>query len=135
MAETLLIVFIVFLVLGAPIGMALGIGPLAAAVAYPALNAIVIPSRFVALLSDSFIILAAPLFILAGNIAARGGVARAIIDLATVLVGRFRGGLAYVNIVDSMFFGGISGSAGGGFAPLRPFLVPQMGCKGYDPDF
>ncbi|OGK84580.1 MAG: hypothetical protein A2X52_12130 [Candidatus Rokubacteria bacterium GWC2_70_16] len=87
------------------------------------------------LLSDSFIILAAPLFILAGNIAARGGIARAIIDLATVLVGRFRGGLAYVNIVDSMIFGGISGSAVADVSALGTFLIPQMVRKGYDKDF
>ncbi|HSF03623.1 MAG TPA: TRAP transporter large permease subunit, partial [Solirubrobacterales bacterium] len=95
MAETLLIVFVVFVVLGMPIGIALGAGTLAAALFFPTLNPIIIPTRFVGLLSDSFLILAAPLFILAGNIAARGGVARAIIDFATVLVGRFRGGLAY----------------------------------------
>jgi len=89
----------------------------------------------VGLLSDSFIILAAPLFILAGNIAARGGIARAIIDLATVLVGRFRGGLAYVNIVDSMIFGGISGSAVADVSALGTFLIPQMVRKGYDKDF
>jgi C4-dicarboxylate transporter DctM subunit len=134
-AETLLIVFVVFVVLGAPIGLALGIGTLVTAAAYPALNSIVIPSRLVGLLSDSFIILAAPLFILAGNIAARGGVARAIIDLATALVGRFRGGLAYVNVADSMFFGGISGSAVADVSALGTFLIPQMVRKGYDKDF
>jgi tripartite ATP-independent transporter DctM subunit len=135
MAETLLIVFVVFVVLGMPIGIALGVGTLAAALVYPALNPIIIPTRFVGLLSDSFLLLAAPLFILAGNIAARGGVARAIIDLATVLVGRFRGGLAYVNIVDSMVFGGISGSAVADVSALGTFLVPQMVRKGYDRDF
>lgn len=135
MAETLLIVFVVFVILGTPIGLALGVGTLAAATFFTALNPIVIPSRFVALLSDSFIILAAPLFILAGNIAARGGVARAIIDLATVLVGRFRGGLAYVNILDSMVFGGISGSAVADVSALGTFLIPQMVRKGYDRDF
>jgi C4-dicarboxylate transporter DctM subunit len=134
-AETLLIVFVAFVILGMPIGIALGAGTLAAAVLYPALNPIIIPSRFVALLSDSFIILAAPLFILAGNVAARSGVARAIIDLATVLVGRFRGGLAYVNIVDSMIFGGISGSAVADVSALGTFLIPQMVRKGYDRDF
>jgi C4-dicarboxylate transporter DctM subunit len=134
-AETLLIVFVVFVVLGMPIGIALGVGALGAALIYPALNPIIIPTRFVGLLSDSFLLLAAPLFILAGNIAARGGVARAIIDLATVLVGRFRGGLAYVNIVDSMIFGGISGSAVADVSALGTFLVPQMVRKGYDRDF
>ena len=135
MAETLLTVFVVFVVLGMPVGIALGVGTLAAATLYPALNPIIIPTRFVGLLSDSFLILAAPLFILAGNIAARGGVARAIIDLATVLVGRFRGGLAYVNIVDSMIFGGISGSAVADVSALGTFLIPQMVRKGYDKDF
>jgi tripartite ATP-independent transporter DctM subunit len=134
-AETLLIVFVVFVVLGTPIGIALGVGTLTAAIFYPALNPIIIPSRMVGLLSDSFIILAAPLFILAGNIAARGGIARAIIDLATVLVGRFRGGLAYVNVLDSMIFGGISGSAVADVSALGTFLIPQMVRKGYDKDF
>jgi C4-dicarboxylate transporter DctM subunit len=134
-AETLLIVFVLFVVLGMPIGIALGMGTLAAALWYPALNPIIIPTRFVGLLSDSFLLLAAPLFILAGNLAARSGVARAIIDLATVLVGRFRGGLAYVNIVDSMIFGGISGSAVADVSALGTFLIPQMVRKGYDRDF
>jgi C4-dicarboxylate transporter DctM subunit len=135
MAETLLIVFAIFVVLGTPVGIALGLGALAVASLYPILNPIIIPTRMVGLLSDSFIILAAPLFILAGNIAARGGIARVIIDLATVLVGRFRGGLAYVNILDSMLFGGISGSAVADVSALGTFLIPQMVRKGYDKDF
>ena len=102
---------------------------------FPALNPIIIPTRFVGLFSDSYLLLSAPLFILAGNIAARGGVARVIIDLATALVGRFRGGLAYVNVVDSMFFGGISGSAVADVSALGTFLIPQMVRKGYDLDF
>jgi C4-dicarboxylate transporter DctM subunit len=134
-AETLLIVFIVFLLLGMPISIALGVGALGAALVYPALHPIIIPTRFVGLLSDSFLLLSAPLFILAGNLAARGGVARAIIDLATALVGRFRGGLAYVNVVDSMLFGGISGSAVADVSALGTFLIPQMERKGYDRDF
>ena len=135
MAETLLIVFIVFILLGMPISIAMGVGALGAAMLYPALNPIIIPTRFVGLLSDSYLLLSAPLFILAGNIAARGGVARVIIDLATALVGRFRGGLAYVNVVDSMFFGGISGSAVADVSALGTFLIPQMVRKGYDLDF
>jgi C4-dicarboxylate transporter DctM subunit len=134
-AETLLIVFVLCIVLGMPISIAMGVGALGAAMLYPVLNPIIIPTRFVGLLSDSYLLLAAPLFILAGNIAARGGVARVLIDLATVLVGRFRGGLAYVNVLDSMFFGGISGSAVADVSALGTFLVPQMVRKGYDKDF
>ena len=135
MAEVLLIVFVIAIVLGMPISIAMGVGALGAAIFYPILNPIIIPTRFVGLLSDSYLLLAAPLFILAGNIAARGGVARVLIDLATVLVGRFRGGLAYVNVLDSMFFGGISGSAVADVSALGTFLVPQMVRKGYDKDF
>ena len=135
MAETLLIAFVVCLLIGMPISIAMGVGALAAAVLYPALNPIIIPTRFVGLLTDSYLLLSAPLFILAGNIAARGGVARVLIDLATVLVGRFRGGLAYVNVLDSMFFGGISGSAVADVSALGTFLIPQMVRKGYDKDF
>lgn len=135
MAETLLIVFVVFIVLGTPISIALGVGAFGAAMLYPVLNPIIVPTRFVGLLSDSYLLLSAPLFILAGNIAARGGVARVIIDLATVVVGRFRGGLAYVNVADSMVFGGISGSAVADVAALGTFLIPQMERKGYDRDF
>jgi len=135
MAETLLIAFVVCILIGMPISIAMGVGALTAAMFYPALNPIIIPTRFVGLLSDSYLLLSAPLFILAGNIAARGGVARVLIDLATVLVGRFRGGLAYVNVLDSMFFGGISGSAVADVSALGTFLVPQMVRKGYDKDF
>lgn len=135
MAEVLLIVFVISIVLGMPISIAMGVGALGAAIFYPILNPIIIPTRFVGLLSDSYLLLSAPLFILAGNIAARGGVARVLIDLATVLVGRFRGGLAYVNVLDSMFFGGISGSAVADVSALGTFLVPQMVRKGYDKDF
>jgi C4-dicarboxylate transporter DctM subunit len=135
MAEVLLIAFLIFILLGQPISIALGVGALVASFFYPALNPIIIPTRFVGLLSDSYLLLSAPLFILAGNIAARGGVARVIIDLATAIVGRFRGGLAYVNVVDSMFFGGISGSAVADVSALGTFLIPQMVRKGYDLDF
>jgi tripartite ATP-independent transporter DctM subunit len=134
-AEILLIVFVLCIVLGMPISIAMGVGALGAAMVYPVLNPIIIPTRFVGLLSDSYLLLSAPLFILAGNIAARGGVARVLIDLATALVGRFRGGLAYVNVLDSMFFGGISGSAVADVSALGTFLVPQMVRKGYDKDF
>src|SRR5262249_43781160 len=135
MAETLLIVFVVFIVLVMPISIALAVGALGAWIFSPVVNPIIIPTRLVGLLSDSYLLLSAPLFILAGNIAARGGVAHVLIDLAPVMVGRFRGGLAYVNVIDSMFFGGISGSAVADVSALGPLLIPQIVRKGYDLDF
>jgi len=135
MGIVLVLVFMIAIIAGVPIGMALAVGAFATALMFPIIKPILIPSKFVALLSDSYLLLAAPLFILAGNIAARGGVARVLIDLATALVGRFRGGLAYVNVCDSMFFGGISGSAVADVSALGTFLIPQMERKGYDREF
>lgn len=60
--------------------------------------------------------------------------AQALIDLATALVGRHRGGLAYVNILDSMIFCAISGSSVADVSALGTFLIPQMVRKGYDRD-
>ena len=135
MSVVLLVVFILAIICGVPIGMALAVGAFTTALLYPLVKPIIVPTKFVGLLSDSYLLLSAPLFILAGNIAARGGVARVLIDLATALVGRFRGGLAYVNIGDSMMFGGISGSAVADVSALGTFLIPQMERKGYDRDF
>ncbi len=78
-----------------------------------------------------FALLAMPLFILAGEIMNRAGVTRALIDLSMALVGRLRGGLGHVNIMTSVFFAGISGSAVADAAALSNTLVPAMRERGY----
>jgi tripartite ATP-independent transporter DctM subunit len=83
----------------------------------------------------SFSLLAIPFFIIAGEMMGRGGIALKLINLANVLVGRIRGGLAMVNVVESMFFGGISGSAGADVAATGTIMIPLMKQKGYDDDF
>ena len=60
---------------------------------------------------DVFALMAMPLFILAGEIMNRAGITRALVDLSMALLGRLKGGLGYVNILTSVFFAGISGSA------------------------
>jgi len=80
---------------------------------------------------DSFALLSMPLFILAGEIMNRAGVTRALIDLSMALVGRLRGGLGHVNIMTSVFFAGISGSAVADAAALSNTLVPAMRERGY----
>lgn len=84
---------------------------------------------------DSFALLAIPFFILAGQIMADGGIARRMIDFANIFVGRIRGGLAMVNILASMFFGGISGSSVADTASIGSILIPMMKKKGYDADY
>ncbi len=84
---------------------------------------------------DSFTLLAIPFFIVMGEIMSEGGISERIVDLANLLVGRFRGGLAYVNVIDSMFFGGISGSAVADVSSLGSIVIPMMVKQGYDEDF
>jgi tripartite ATP-independent transporter DctM subunit len=80
---------------------------------------------------DVFALMAMPLFILAGELMNRGGVTGALINLSMALVGRLRGGLGHVNILTSVFFAGISGSAVADAAALSNTLVPEMTRRGY----
>jgi tripartite ATP-independent transporter DctM subunit len=84
---------------------------------------------------DVFTFLAMPLFVLAGEAMTKGGVTRALIDLAMLAVGRLKGGLGYVNIASSVFLAGISGSAVADAAATTNTLVPAMKEKGYSADF
>ncbi len=80
---------------------------------------------------DVFALMAMPLFILAGELMNRGGITTALINLSMALVGRVRGGLGHVNILTSVFFAGISGSAVADAAALSNTLVPEMTRRGY----
>lgn len=84
---------------------------------------------------DSFALLAIPFFILSGQFMNRGGIARRLIDFAKVLVGRLPGGLAFVNIMSSMLFGAISGSAVAAASAIGGFMTPVMEKEGYDRNF
>lgn len=84
---------------------------------------------------NSFSLLAIPFFILAGEIMGAGGISRRIILFSNILIGRVRGGLAQVNVLASMFFGGISGSAVADVSSIGTMLIPMMKEKGYDDDY
>lgn len=84
---------------------------------------------------NSTSLMAIPFFILAGEIMGQGGISRRLISFANLAVGRLRGGLAQVNIVSSMFFGGISGSAIADVSSIGSMLIPMMKDSGYDDDY
>lgn len=84
---------------------------------------------------NTFSLLAIPFFILTGEIMNEGGMSQRLIRLANALIGRFRGGLALVNILSSMFFGGISGSAVADTSSIGSVMIPMMVRKGYDADY
>lgn len=84
---------------------------------------------------SNFTLLAIPFFIIMGEIMSAGKISDKIVDLANLIVGRFRGGLAYVNCLDSMFFGGISGSAVADVSSLGSVVIPLMAKQGYNREF
>lgn len=90
----------------------------------------ILPQRVLSQL-DVFTFLAMPLFILAGEMMSRGGITRALIDLAMLIVGRFRGGLGHVNVATSIFMSSMSGSAVADAAATASALVPEMSKRGY----
>jgi len=83
----------------------------------------------------NFSLLAIPFFIIMGEIMNEGGIAQRIVNLANLFVGRLPGGLALVNVLDSMFFGGISGSAVADVSSLGSIVIPMMKKQGYEPEF
>jgi C4-dicarboxylate transporter, DctM subunit len=84
---------------------------------------------------DNWILLAMPLFVLAGLLMNTAGISDRIFALARALVGHIRGGLGLVNVVDSMLFGGLSGSAVADSAALGSVIIPAMNKEGYPPAF
>ncbi len=84
---------------------------------------------------NQFPLLAIPLFLLAGEIMNRGGITQRLVGFANVLVGHFRGGLAHVNIVASILFAGLSGSAVADTSALGSILIPAMEKDGYSTRF
>jgi tripartite ATP-independent transporter DctM subunit len=135
-ALILALVFAALLFAGVPISFAIGSAAVAALLMSldPAAATTVIAQRMATGL-DSFALLAIPFFILAGQLMNRGGIARRLIDLAKVIVGRLPGGLAYVNILGSMLFGSISGSAVAAAAAIGGTMSPLMKKEGYDREF
>ena len=125
--------FIVLLLLRVPISFALIVASLATAI-YLGIPLMAVVQQMVQGVR-SFSLLAIPFFIIAGEIMGQGGISHRILLFANVLVGRVRGGLAQVNCLDSMFFGGISGSAVADVSSLGTIIIPMMKEKGYDDDF
>ena len=79
--------------------------------------------------------LAIPFFILAGEIMGAGSITNKLVKVADLLVGRYIGGFAQVNILASTFFGAVSGSATADVASIGSMLIPMMEKQGYDRDF
>jgi tripartite ATP-independent transporter DctM subunit len=136
MTGALVFICVVGLVLiNVPIAVALGIAAVIAIVATQGLAAL--PNLPIAMYqgATSFPLIAIPLFILAGAIMNTSGISRRLIDFCTALLGSMKGALAQVNVLTSMFFAEISGSAVADVAATGPILIPAMKKRGYPGPF
>lgn len=125
--------FILLLIFKVPVTFSLGIASIITAI-YVKMPLITVVSKMVKGIESSSL-LAIPFFILAGEIMGAGGISKRIIQFSNVLVGRVRGGLGLVNVLASMFFGGISGSAVADTSSIGAMLIPMMKDTGYDDDY
>lgn len=127
------VIFFLLLFAGVPVAFALG-GSVLYYFLADSVPLITLPQKMFAGM-NSFVLLCVPGFILAGNLMNQGGITYRIIDFANSLVGHIRGGLGQANIVASMVFAGISGTATADAASLGAILIPAMENEGYDTDF
>ncbi len=130
----LFFLFTLLLLLGVPVAFAMGLSAVAVLVTGGDVPLLVLPQRFYSSL-DSFPLMAIPLFILAGNLMNVSGITTAIVRFANALIGHVRGGLGQVNILTSLLFSGISGSAAADAAAVGSMMLPAMKKEGYKPEW
>jgi tripartite ATP-independent transporter DctM subunit len=123
-----------FSLAGLPIGFAIGLTTMVLMFVLGMPDAMVLARRMISGV-DVYTLLAIPFFMLAGEFMNKAGLVRDILLFANAIMGRIRGGLAYVNVVASMLFAGISGSAVADAAALGSLEMPMMERSGYDREF
>ena len=135
-ALVLVLAFATLLLLNVPVAVAIGVATLAAVFANGGMVSpeLIVADRMINGVG-SFSLLAIPFFVLSGILMGRGGMARRLIDFASALVGRFPGGLAYVNTLTCMLFGSISGSATAAVSSVGGFMIPEMNRMEYNREF
>ncbi len=135
MDSLVLVVALAMLILaGAPIALAMILIPLVYIVATGAAPILTVPHQMYEALAK-FPLVAIPFFMLTGELMNATTVTERILRLSAAIVGRMRGGLAQINVVASMFFAGMNGSAVADTATIGTILIPQMKRRGYEPEF
>ena len=129
------ILFVVLVLLGMPIGFAIGAAALAGLIDMGGDKFLAIGPGKIFNGLNIFPFLAMPFFILAGEIMNHIGITSRLVNLANVLVGGFRGGLAHTNMLASVFFAGLTGAATADAAAFGKTLVPAMVKQGYRRDY
>ena len=133
MVAVLFITFIVCLGLGVPVAFSLGLSSLVYFIGND-MSLYMFAQRFFAGL-NSFTLLCIPGFVFAGSLMNQGGITERLIGFCNKIVGHITGGLAIANVVASMLFAGISGTALADTVSVGGVLIPSMKKEGYDADF
>ena len=133
MVAVLFITFIVCLALGVPVAFSLGLSSLVYFIGND-MSLYMFAQRFFAGL-NSFTLLCIPGFVFAGSLMNQGGITERLIGFCNKIVGHITGGLAIANVVASMLFAGISGTALTDTVSVGGVLIPSMKKEGYDADF
>lgn len=128
-----LIILFAAVLVGIPVVFSLGLANLAM-LHFMDLPYTILPSRMISGM-NSFPLLAIPFFMFVGEVMNQGGIAKRLVKLADAFVGHITGGLGHVNILASMFFGGISGSAIADTAAIGGLMVPPMVEQRYSPSY
>ncbi len=129
----LLGVFFGLLIIKVPITFALGLSATVTAI-YMQIPLMSIVQQIAKGIS-SFSLITIPFFILAGEIMGQGGISTRLVNFSKVIVGRIRGGLAMVDVLACLFFGGLSGSSVADTTSIGSIMIPMMEQEGYDKDF
>lgn len=129
----IILVFVALLLLGLPISVSIGVSAIAGCL-YMGYDLVIIGQQMVNGI-DSFLLIAIPLFIMAGNLMNAGNITAKIFDTAKALVGWIPGGLGHANVVASVVFAGMSGSAVADAGGLGTIEMEAMSSNGYDRDF
>lgn len=133
MIELFFGVAVLLLILGVPIAVTVGFSSIVFIFANGIQPSIIIQRLFTGI--DSTALMAIPMFILAGDLMNRGGLARRLVDMANKMIGNVTGGLALITILACMFFAAISGSGVATAAAIGAILIPSMVNAGYDRPF
>lgn len=126
-------VFVLLLFLGVPIAFVMGVAG-SAGLWDLGLRSMLIPQRMFNGV-DSFILLAAPFYILAGELMGRAGITQRLVNLSMLVTGWVRGGTAYGSVLSAVLFSGISGTAVGDAAALGQIFIKQMPKEGYKTEY
>ncbi len=122
--------FFLLLLLGVPIAFSMGLGSAIALFVSGAVDPVLVGHKLFTGV-DSFSLMAIPFFMLSGELMEQGGLSKRLVNLSSSLIGHITGGLGLVDILTSVIFAGISGSAAADTAAVGSMMIPGMKKKGY----